>query len=215
MPLERMICVGGGETVDLGSGVRVAVYPSQHSCVWSHAQMSQPDEVCLGDLGVTWDERNERMRQLGSYIASLGADTLAHLAASAPGHSTRGDGGALLFVIDTPDGSLLFQDTSGHWSGVMAALQVDVAVLAAAGRANVDGEPVQGSLASFVSNQVRMVNPARVVLGHHDDWLPGFSVPTDTAPIRAAIEAATPGVELLEPGYLAATDIFAGISRRT
>src|SRR5262245_4773570 len=41
VPLDRMICVAGGELIDLGQGVRVSVYPSQHSCVWSHAQMAQ------------------------------------------------------------------------------------------------------------------------------------------------------------------------------
>ena len=50
-----------------------------------------------------------------------------------------------------------------------------------------------------------------MVLGHHDDWLPGFSVPTDMAPIRAAFAARAPGCELLEPGYLAATPIFDGL----
>jgi len=39
VPLDQMICVAGGETVDLGQGVRVSAFPSQHSCVWSHAQM--------------------------------------------------------------------------------------------------------------------------------------------------------------------------------
>jgi L-ascorbate metabolism protein UlaG (beta-lactamase superfamily) len=53
VPAERMICVAGGETVDLGNGVTVSVYPSQHSCVWSHTTMHAADEVCLGDLGVT------------------------------------------------------------------------------------------------------------------------------------------------------------------
>jgi L-ascorbate metabolism protein UlaG (beta-lactamase superfamily) len=29
--VDRMICVGGGETIDLGSGVKVSVFTSQHS----------------------------------------------------------------------------------------------------------------------------------------------------------------------------------------
>src|SRR5205823_5163780 len=63
VPPERMICVAGGETVDLGNGVTVSVFPSQHSCVWSHAQMKQSGEVCLGDLGTTWQEQQRRMRE--------------------------------------------------------------------------------------------------------------------------------------------------------
>lgn len=211
VPLDRMICVAGGETIDLGNGVTVDVFPSQHSCVWSHAGMSGADEVCLGDLGVTWQEQQERMAKLGSYLASLGDDTRAHLAASQPGHSRRGDGGALVFLFHTPEGSLLYQDTSGHWSGVLGTIRPDVAIVAAAGRGNIDGEPVQGSLAEFVAREVAMTRPKRVVLSHHDDWLPGFSVATDTAPIRAAMAAAAPTTELIEPGYLAATPIFAGL----
>ena len=63
VPLDRMICVAGGERIDLGGGVFVSVLPSQHSCVWSQRQMTQSDEVCLGDLGVTWQEREARMRR--------------------------------------------------------------------------------------------------------------------------------------------------------
>lgn len=131
-----------------------------------------------------------------------------HLAASMDGHSDRGDGGALVYVFDTPDGRLLYQDTSGHWSGVLRALRVDAAILAAAGRGNIDGEPIQGSLAEFVAGQVELLRPRRVVLSHHDDWLPGFSVDTDVAPIRAAIEQAASDTELLELGYLDGTPIL-------
>ncbi|MGZ4728566.1 MAG: hypothetical protein ACXWB2_12665 [Acidimicrobiales bacterium] len=120
-----------------------------------------------------------------------------------------------MFVFETPDGSLLFQDTSGHWSGTLASLSPDVAILAAAGRPNVDGEPLQGSLADFVADQARVLGARRVVLGHHDDWLPGFSVDTDVAPIRAAFADRAPGCELLEPGYLAATPIFEGLTAPT
>ena len=75
----------------------------------------------------------------------------------------------------------------------------------------VDGEPLQGSLAEFVAAQAATLDAGRVVLGHHDDWLPGFSVPTEMEPIRAAFAEHAPGSELLEPGYLEATPIFAGL----
>lgn len=209
VPSEQMICVSGGETVALSDDVTVAVYPSQHSCVWSHGQMAQPDEVCLGDLGVTWQEQQARMAELTAYLAGeLDPVAVEHLLGALGGHSARGDGGALLYLFDTPEGSLLFQDTSGHWSGILDGLRPDVAILAAAGRGNIDGEPIQGSLAEFVARQVELLEPARVVLGHHDDWLPGFSVATDVAPIREAITRVAPGTELLEPGYLAATPVL-------
>lgn len=202
VPTDQMIPVAGGETIDLGNGVIVSVYPSQHSCVWSHAEMDQPDAVCLGDLGVTWQEQQVRFAELMSYLATgIGDVGTAHLAESAPGHSDRGDGGALVFLIETPEGSILFQDTSGHWTGVIRDLRPDVAILAAAGRGNIDGEPIQGSLAQFMARQVDLLRPRTVVLGHHDNWLPGFSVDTDTTAIREEMARIAPRSTLLEMGY--------------
>lgn len=208
VPVERMICVAGGETIDLGNGVTVSVYPSQHSCVWSHAEMDQADAVCLGDLGVMWHEQQERLAAVLQHVASLGPAAMAHLTASAPGHSTRGDGGALVFLFETPDGSVLYQDTSGHWSGVFRDLRPDVALLGAAGRGNIDGEPIQGSLAQFVARQVDLLRPRKVVLTHHDNWLPGFSVPTDVSPIRDEVARIAPRCEFVELGYLDATPVL-------
>jgi L-ascorbate metabolism protein UlaG (beta-lactamase superfamily) len=209
VPVERMICVAGGETIDLGREVRVSVYPSQHSCVWSHGQMGQPDEVCLGDLGVTWHEQRERFAELTRMLGSeLDPVAVAHMLASMKGHSPRGDGGALVFLFDTPDGQLLYQDTSGHWSGVFRDLRPDLAILAAAGRGNIDGEPIQGSLAGFVGRQVDLLRPRAVVLSHHDNWLPGFSIETDVTPIREAIARVAPQTRLIELGYVDGTEIL-------
>ena len=214
VPVERMICVAGGETVDLGAGVTVSVYPSQHSCVWSHREMAGADQVCVGDLGVTWNEQRERMAALMGYLSTeLDPGARSHLRTAGIGHSDRGDGGALVFVVDTPDGQVLFQDTSGHWSGVLRDLRPDVAILAAAGRGNIDGEPIQGSLAQFVGRQVDLVRPATVVLSHHDNWLPGFSVATDVAPIREELARVAPRTELLELGYLDGTVILPASDR--
>ena len=171
--------------------------------------MEQPGEVCLGGLGVTWHQQQQRFAELMSYLATgVSSETSAHIADCGSGHSERGDGGALLFVIETPEGSLLFQDTSGHWSGVMSYLRPDVAILAAAGRGNIDGEPIQGSLAQFIGRQVDMLRPRKMILGHHDNWLPGFSIDTDTAPIAQELARVAPYTEFIEPGYLAGTKIF-------
>jgi hypothetical protein len=207
VPADRMICVAGGETVRLSPTVTVSVFPSQHSCVWSHRQMSQSDEVCLGDLGVTWQEQQTRMAELGAYLANeMPKPAMEHLLGSMVGQSPRGDGGALLYLFETSEGSLLYQDTSGHWTGILNALTPDVAILAAAGRVNLDGEPIQGSLADFMARQVELLRPATVVLSHHDDWLPGFSVPTKVAPLRDAIARA--GSRLVELGYVDGTTIL-------
>ncbi|MDJ0864573.1 MAG: MBL fold metallo-hydrolase [Myxococcota bacterium] len=206
VPLDRMICVAGGETVELGAGVTVSAFPSQHSCVWSHGQMSPADEVCIGDLGVTWQGRRERFLELVRYFGTLPEDAREHLVASQQGD--RGDGGALVYLFETPDGSLFYQDTSGHWSGILRDLRPDVAILAAAGRGNVDGEPIQGSLARFVARQADLLRPRTVVLSHHDDWLPGFSIDTDTKPIREELARVVPGAKLLELGYVDGTEIL-------
>ena len=126
----------------------------------------------------------------------------------------RGAFGALVFVFETPEGSLLFQDTSGRWDRVLHGLRPDVAILAAAGRGNVDGEPVQGSLADFVAESAELVDARRLLLCHHDDWLPGFAGAPDIAPIRDALARRVPRAELLEPGYLAATPIFDALPAR-
>ncbi|MEM9655880.1 MAG: MBL fold metallo-hydrolase [Actinomycetota bacterium] len=216
VPLDQMICVSGGETIELGGGpgdegaapIRVSVFPSLHSCVWSHAEMDQPDRECIGDLGVTWHERQARFEKLVAFLGSgLGPEAVAHFRESDQGD--WGDGGALVFIIETPDGTLFYQDTSGHWTGILDQLpEVDVAILAAAGRGNIDGEPIQGSLAQFVVRQAELLTPKRVILGHHDNWLPGFSVDTNVAPIRDALQTALPNTDLLEPGYVDGTALF-------
>ena len=233
VPADRMIAIGGGETIDLslddgrGAGVRVSAYPSQHSCVWSQVpdpndpepdatgsgsragEMLPPDAVCLGDLGVTWQEQQARMAKMTEYLGTeLDPSASAHLMASMVGHSPRGDGGALVFLIETPEGSIFYQDTSGHWSGIIEQLQADTAILAAAGRANVDGEPIQGSLADFVGQQAAALGATEIILGHHDNWLPGFSIPTDVEPIRSAITAHAPAATLLDLDYLDQTQIL-------
>lgn len=207
VPLEQMICVQGGETVDLGNGVKVSVYPSQHSCVWSHGQMAPADEVCIGDLGVTWQEQRKRFEELVAYLTNeLDPVSIEHLLTAQQGD--RGDGGALVFVFETPDGTVFYQDTSGYWSGIAKDLCPDVAIVAAAGRGNIDGEPVQGSLAQFVADQVALLEPKKVILCHHDDWLPGFSIDTDVGPIESAIGTAYPPAELVQLGYADGTRVL-------
>jgi hypothetical protein len=111
-------------------------------------------------------------------------------------------------VFDTPDGRLFYQDTSGHWSAILRDLRPDVAIVAAAGRGNIDGEPIQGSLAQFVAQEVGLLQPRRIVLSHHDNWLPGFSVETDVRPIRDELARVAPGTELIDLGYLDGTRIL-------
>jgi L-ascorbate metabolism protein UlaG (beta-lactamase superfamily) len=207
IPLDQLIAVAGGERIRLNPEVLVSVFPSLHSCVWSHRAMSSPGEVCIGDLGLTYAERQERMADLINWFASFGSEATEHLRIS--NQDARGDGGALVYAFDTPEGQLLYQDTSGYWTGMASGLHPDVAIIAAAGRGNIDGEPIQGSLAQFVARQASLLRPKRVILSHHDDWLPGFSTPTELEPIREELARFAPSVALDELGYLDGHVLFA------
>lgn len=207
VPMAQLLPVAGGERLRLGPDVTATVLPSQHSCVWSQTKMTGIGEVCIGDLGLTYQEQQARYGQLAEWFGTLGDDVVEHLAVSYQG--VRGDGGALVYFLESPAGSLFYQDTSGHWSGILRRLRPDVAILAAAGRGNVDGEPVQGSLAAFVAHEAELLRPRRLLLSHHDDWLPGFSTPVDDmGPVRAELDRHAPGLELVETGYLDAYPLF-------
>jgi len=113
------------------------------------------------------------------------------------------DGGPLVFLIETPETSIFFQDTSGCWTGVLSQIRADTAILAASARAAVDGEPIQGSLAGFVAMEAKLLGAKRVVMGHHDNWMPpitngGF----DTGPVRERLATQVPEAEFIERGYL-------------
>ena len=108
-----------------------------------------------------------------------------------------------MYLIETPERSIFYQDTSGCWAGVLAEIRADAAVLAASGRANVDGEPIQGSMAQFIAMEAKLLGARQVVLGHHDNWMPpvttgGF----DMGPVRAELSKEVPEAVLLEGGYL-------------
>jgi len=179
--VERMR-ITGGERIRLSDDVTVSVYPSLHSCVWTHRALPPVDEICIGDLGVIYQDRIERGQQQADYVLGLGSTVASHL--SSGNQNARGDGGALVYLIEAPAGRLLFQDTCGHWSGIMSALRPDIALLAAAGRPNLDGEPFQGTLADYLVGLTGLIRPRQLILTHHDDWLPGFSSRIDTGIVR-------------------------------
>ncbi len=207
VPLAQMIPVAGGERIRLSDEVLLSVFPSQHSCVWSAAKLGPSEEVCIGDLGLSWQEQQARLVALQQHMGRLGPEVLRHLAIS--NQAARGDGGALVYLFETPEGSLFYQDSSGHWSGILRDLRPDVAILAAAGRGNVDGEPIQGTLAHFVAREAELLRARRVILSHHDDWLPGFSCAIDVEPVRRELARTRARPELVALGYADAHPLFA------
>ena len=202
VPDEHLVAVAGGERIRLSDSVSVRVFPSQHSCIWS--TMGASGEVCLGDRGLTLAERQTNLDRQAAARASSSTPGMEEAEAhwkECP-QQPRGEGGALAYVIETPLGSMLWKDTSGHWTGILRDLRPDVALLAAAGRGNIDGEPIQGSLAQFVAREVDLLRPRRVVPGHHDDWNPPVTGPTDMEPIERELALKAPSVELVHMDYL-------------
>ena len=202
VPDEQLVAVAGGERVRLSDSVSVRVFPSQHSCIWSTTGAS--GEVCLGDLGLTLDERQANLDNQAALRASSSIPGMAEAEAhrlECTQHP-RGEGGALAYFIETPLGSILWKDTSGHWTGILRGLRPDAALLAAAGRGNIDGEPIQGTLAQFVAREADLLRPRRIVLGHHDDWNPPVTSPTDMEPIEGELSRQAPSVELVQMDYL-------------
>lgn len=213
VPRGQLLRSQGGERHRLAPGVTVRVFPGLHSCTWLSGSLDS-NEAAFGHLGLCEDER----AQVGGLLAEIGRATGSESQASrelrehlASAVGSRDTGGPLAYLIETPQGSIFWQDTSGCWTGVLRELRPDVAILAAAGRGNIDGEPIQGSLAQFVAHEAELLSPRTVILGHHDNWMPPVTPAngTDTGPLREALEHTLPGVELLEPGYMAGTPLLA------
>lgn len=196
----------GGEHHRLGDGVSVRVFPGLHSCTWVTGTTAL-DEEWYGHLGLCEDERAQQRGLTSEIVAAMrsGApegDALRQHVAAAAG--SLYPGGPLAYLIETPELNIFWQDTSGCWSGVLRGLRPDVAILAAAGRGNLDGEPYQGSLAQFVADEAAMLQAKRVIICHHDDWMPPVTRDTtDVGAIHAELAKRAPDTELVEMGYLA------------
>lgn len=209
VPADRLLRAQGGEHFRLNRDVTVRVFPSLHSCIWVGGSWD-PGKAVTGHYGLTEDERAAVRAGGGVGIGEVPenpdpkavTEMREHLRSALGSHET---GGALGFLIETPYGSVFYHDTSGAWTGVVRDLRPDVAIVAMAGRGNIDGEPIQGSLAQFVGRMGDLLRPKRMILGHHDDWMPpmtrDMSGPEALEPVRAELRAVAPRVELLEIGF--------------
>jgi hypothetical protein len=205
----------GGERHRLNSDICVTVYPSLHSCVWVGGVSSGgTDSVTTGHLGLTEEERAAVRggAPLGGPDLDpvLVAQLQEHRATTLHSDYTSG---VLAYMIEIPYGSIFYHDISDCWTGIVRDLRPDFAIVAMACRANIDGEPIQGSLAQFVGRMADMLRPQRMVLGHHDDWLPPVTADgtaeASIAPVRSELARIVPRMELLEVGYLEGTTILA------
>ena len=213
VPTSQLMPSSGGERHRLSPEVTVQVFPSVHSCTWVLTDAAS-GEVETGHTGLTQDERAacpgliQRITEIVSSGSENAQVIMEHIRTCA---GSTSDGGPLVYLIETPEVSIFFQDTSGCWTGVLDQIDADVAILAAAARPNVDGEPIQGSMAQFITMEAKLLGAREVFIGHHDDWMPPVTNPSfDVAPVRAELEEMIPGIELTEAGYLAGTVISAG-----
>jgi L-ascorbate metabolism protein UlaG (beta-lactamase superfamily) len=200
---SQLLASGGGERHRLAEGVTARVFPSLHACTWILTDAPAGMEE-RGHLGLTQDERAAQpgltQRIMGLAGTQEGAIVFEHIGSCAGSVS---DGGPLVYLIETPGGTIFWQDTSGCWTGVLREVNADVAVLAASGRANVDGEPIQGSMAQFLAMEARTLAAKRILIGHHDNWMPPVTNPHfDLGAVRTELAAEAPAAKLLTPGYL-------------
>ncbi len=213
IPKEQLVRAQGGERHRLADGVTMRVFPSLHACTWVAGLIEMAEEQ-HGHLGLCEDER----AQVGGLVEDIRRAIAAgdqqalelrnHISTAAGSFDS---GGALAYLIETPAGTIFYQDTSGCWSGVVRDLRADVAIFAASGRGNMDGEPHQGSLAQFVATEAAWLQPRDLFVCHHDDWMPPVTHGAkDLAPLREELSRRAPGARLVETGYLAGTELFAG-----
>ena len=209
VPDEQLLATQGGERFDLDDRVSVRTFPSLHSCIWSRA--ARPGIVVTGDHGVPENERAERLaanRERRADDDSESGRAMRELLARSVGSS--GHGGAIDYLFETPDGSILFQDSMGYWTGVLQGIHADVAILAAAGRGNIDGEPVQGAVEDFIAREVDLIQPRKVVLGHHDNFMGAPDQPdvTDMTPVHEELARLAPNVEVIEMELAGSVQLF-------
>ena len=209
VPTDQLLPSSGGELHRLNDDVTVRGFPSIHSCIWSTAE--PPGISVTGDMGVSQDERSGRL-VAGS---NKGTQLPPELAAEARELRARGigspnDGGALDYLIETPDGTIFFQNSMGFWSGILGGIRADVAIIACAGRGNIDGEPIQGSVEEFVAVVANTVAPQKLILGHHDNWAGAPDAPDliDITPIREQLEQSAYYSDVIVPGYQDGTLLF-------
>lgn len=188
VPDDQVLPVSGGETVDCGDGVHVRVLPAQHACLFA-APGADSGSSCLGDLGISAQDRYQRAAALFELLPTLSTETRAFFDHH-DAHASHRDGGQLAYLLTTDEGSLLVSASSGYWRGIFDGLRPDVAVLAAAGRPNLDGEPYQGTMADFLVEQAGLLGRPAVALCHHDALLPPVAPAYDVTAAEAALRSA-------------------------
>jgi len=198
VPEKQLWTAQGGERYQLNETVSVRILPSLHSCIWSRA--AAPGTVVTGDLGIPENERAARLAENRAKRHADSSEGTTELQALIDGGAHSDNiGGALDYLIETPHGNILFQDSMGYFTGLYAHAPVDVALLAAAGRGHIDGEPIQGSVENFIAGECELLRPSRVLLSHHDNFTGAADVPdlTDMTPVHDELARRHPNIDVL------------------
>ena len=203
---DQVLPVSGGEPVECGDGIRVRPFPSLHSCLFAEGSKDSGSE-CFGGLGVSAQDRDARAVDLLTFFPALG-ETNPRWYAHNHHRSSPRDGGQLSYLLECAEGSILFSSSAGCWTGVLANLRPDLAVLAASGRPNVDGEPHQGSLAQFLLSEVEVLRPSKVIFSHHDALLPPVLNATDTGEAKALLRSNASYAEIVSVDYGASVPVL-------
>ena len=206
LPGDQILRVSGGEPVDCGHGVRIRAFPSLHSCLYASGSRDSATE-CVGHLGISAQQRDAATMEMFSLVPSLGEPVAGWADRNAHRSSPR-DGGQLSYLIESPDGCIFVSSSAGYWSGIIADLRPDLAILAASGRPNINGEPYQGSLAHFLLAEVELLRPHRIVFSHHDALMPPLLTETDTGEAAAVLAAEANYAPLLTLPYNDAVPIL-------
>lgn len=209
VPVAQQWPVSGGETLDCGGGVTVRVYPSIHSCLFAKIE-ADSGACCVGDLGISQQERRARQEPLFAVVheADVVGREIADYFGQPIGPVSDLDGGQLVYLVETPSGSICWSASSGCWSAILRELRPDVALLALAGRPNLDGEPFQGSMAEFVVRELEMLRPTKVAFCHHDAILPPLLNGFDVRAAETAVRERTPFAQLVTMSYGRPVAIF-------
>ena len=198
---KQLIPVAGGESIHISKDVKIKVFPSQHSCIW--AKSGSSDDICLGDLNLDIRQRiknvNEFLNNMSGPSENPLSNTQKHRQETEQG--VRGEGGALAYVIDTPKGRILWKDSPGHWTGIIKDMKPDLAILPAAGRGNIDGEPIQGTLVDFINKELELIKPKEIIFSHHDDWMPPSTKKVNMKPIEESVNKNHPKIKITKMEY--------------
>uniref|UniRef100_L7IT35 Metallo-beta-lactamase domain-containing protein n=1 Tax=Pyricularia oryzae (strain P131) TaxID=1143193 RepID=L7IT35_PYRO1 len=114
----------------------------------------------LGEL-VPPEKLHDGQRSFIEYVSDRKRNVFSHC-----------DGGQLMFNFLIGDKALLWSAHLGAYEGIMKDMQPkpDVAILAIAGRANLNGRPFDGSAAQFAVKEVEWLgSPSKVIWALHDE----------------------------------------------